>query len=284
MFVLVTRFFDADVSGEDKVGVAHQRLKSLQSFNPSLNSYLINAFPKSGTHWLWEIITMVVRKQAEVSPMFKEDYFLEMKPFDQLLKTSPYPIVYTTQFPPSQLPKSISNLKRVTILRNPKDVMVSAYHHIISIYDTVDACWNDLFESWMLTARENPTYIAENFWNFTKEVWKKRDEPNVHIVMYENLIRNFHEELWKICKFLGQEIDGGLIDEIYEATEIHSLREKKLASNVHPPEHRIAFSKLYRHGKIGQWKNYFTASQNAEFDRVTRNMLSDCKGLNFIYE
>jgi len=78
-----------------------------------------------GTHWLWEIITMVVRKQAEVSPMFKEDYFLEMKPFDQLLKTSPYPIVYTTQFPPSQLPKSISNLKRVTILRNPKDVMVS---------------------------------------------------------------------------------------------------------------------------------------------------------------
>jgi len=40
-----------------------------------------------------------------------------------------------------------------------------------------------------------------------------------------------------------------LIDEIYEATEIHSLREKKLASNVHPPEHRIAFSKLYRHGE-----------------------------------
>ena len=91
-----------------------------------------------GTHWMWEMLHMLLKGKPEYSRVPKERLMLSFSTqefFDRLLP----PRVFNTHAPFAGLPLTIrkaeNRCKMIYLLRNPKDVAVSFYHHLRSQID-----------------------------------------------------------------------------------------------------------------------------------------------------
>ena len=80
---------------------------------------------------MWEIVSMLLKQKAEYSKEPKECFFLEALPDLTVVQNMPSPRPLNTHLPYRWLPiQHIQNGgKIVHVLRNPKDVCVSMYHH-----------------------------------------------------------------------------------------------------------------------------------------------------------
>ena len=105
-----------------------------------------------GTHWIYEIIQMLVNKTAELEKSAKSNTMLEALPDLSIIESLPSPRILDTHFQFQYLPqKHIENrCKIVHMMRNPKDVLVSLYYHAKKdkILD-LNVEWNEFFEVWM---------------------------------------------------------------------------------------------------------------------------------------
>lgn len=80
---------------------------------------------------MWEIVSMILKQKAEYSKEPKDSFILEALPDLSFIKNLPSPRLLNTHLPYRWLPNQhIENGgKIVHVLRNPKDVCVSLYHH-----------------------------------------------------------------------------------------------------------------------------------------------------------
>lgn len=88
-----------------------------------------------GTHWAWEIVTMLLKQRAEYSKEPMECFFLEAMPDFNFVHNLPSPRIFNTHIPIRWFPNQhIENgAKIVHVLRNPKDIAVSMYHHFKNV-------------------------------------------------------------------------------------------------------------------------------------------------------
>lgn len=93
--------------------------------------YLTKNSPLSGSHWVWEIVGMLLRGEATYVKEGKESMFLEaLDDLDTINQmASPRPL--NTHVPFRWLPRRhIENGGRIVhVVRNPKDVAVSMFYH-----------------------------------------------------------------------------------------------------------------------------------------------------------
>ena len=88
----------------------------------------------TGTHWIWEIINMLLQGKTDYRRETKESLMLEMIPDLRYAEQEKSPRILNTHLPYRWLPnKHIENgWKIVHMMRNPKDVLVSMFHHLKS--------------------------------------------------------------------------------------------------------------------------------------------------------
>jgi hypothetical protein len=103
----------------------------------------------SGTHWVWEIIVMLLQGRAEYHQYVREHIFLDAVPLSSV-DSLPSPRVFNTHIPFRWLPQQHfrSGRKAVNVIRNPKDAAVSLYCHWNSSNELGCRClsWSDFFE------------------------------------------------------------------------------------------------------------------------------------------
>ena len=86
----------------------------------------------AGTHWVWEVISMLLAGRADYEPRAKELLMLDICPLPKLNKL-PAPRVLNSHLPFYMLPTRQLRARRVKVVhvyRNPRDVMVSLFHHM----------------------------------------------------------------------------------------------------------------------------------------------------------
>lgn len=89
----------------------------------------------TGTHWVWEMATMLLKGKAEYEHVAKETRMVEFhwpEEFDNL----PSPRALNSHFYLRHLPEQLENGNKgriIFIQRNPKDVIVSSYHHRLNM-------------------------------------------------------------------------------------------------------------------------------------------------------
>lgn len=105
----------------------------------------------AGTHWVWEIVSMLLKGSAEYDKSIKEQNMIDFhfpEEFDNLKS----PRVLNSHFTWRHLPEEIREKKcRIIFLqRNPKDTVVSYYHHMknLGIYGIKGDC-NDFIDLFM---------------------------------------------------------------------------------------------------------------------------------------
>lgn len=113
-------------------------------------SCYVHAQILTGTHWVWEIITMLLKQKAEYHPLTREHVFLDVIDDLSSLDTLPSPRVFNTHMPYRWLPREHfkAGRKVINVIRNPKDVAVSWYCHWHSSNELGcgSISWSEFFE------------------------------------------------------------------------------------------------------------------------------------------
>ncbi|GAB1599683.1 estrogen sulfotransferase-like [Argonauta hians] len=248
-------------------------LSSIQTFPVRADDIFICAYPTAGTHWIWEVTSMIIREKAERIPGVKEEFMLDFSEHEklELLKS---PRVLNSHFHPIHLPEQLMKENKIIfIARNPKAVAVSYYRHTFGIKETA---YNGSFPSFfeMFMKGDVPT---GDYFEYMRQWWAViKDNPNVLIVTYEEASENLHKIVTTIAEFLGKEISEQLALEIVDMCSFDKMRREKKAmdENVIKVTFKENFS-FYRSGKASAWKDWLTVSQSERLDARIQSELVD---------
>ncbi|KAL4224388.1 hypothetical protein ACF0H5_017840 [Mactra antiquata] len=236
----------------------------------------ICAYPKAGTHWLWEVTSMLVNQSADRVKLIKETSMLEgvtKEMFDNVVS----PRVLNTHLPLRLMPKNFlkQNAKIVFVQRNPKDICVSFYNHHKKICEyAYDGKWENYVERFLKGLVDYGSWFE-----YTLE-WEKvfNDNPDYpfYIMSYEDMKTDSMGEITKLSKFLGLKTDDKLIEEIADKCEFSKMKKEK-----DPLEDAAGWKDgqpgMYRKGQIGDWKNWFTVAQSERFDSIFEEKMKNSK-------
>ncbi|XP_042529432.1 sulfotransferase 6B1-like, partial [Dipodomys spectabilis] len=124
---------------------SEELLNSLDSFQAREDDVFLVSYPKSGTHWVAEVIENIASTRlALMSPLERGD----VSKFEEL-KTCSKRRVIPTHLSYEILPATIKQkqCKMIYIVRNPKDTAVSLFHYYRDNPDLPDIdTWAAFFE------------------------------------------------------------------------------------------------------------------------------------------
>lgn len=284
------------VVGHQKPGDFIKLLEEdLANFKTRDEDVFVVAFAKSGHHWSYDFINMLLKGNFALDKIGKAAFFLEfllpaangMEPFDRLAS----PRVIYTHYHADALPREMFAKKRkiVRLIRNPKDVAVSAYHHRNVIGKFRPLTW-DLFIEELMDAIEGKVVSNDVFMKnksdwFTYELDCEEKMNNLDhsiVIYYEDLKEDMVPQLKRLAKFLGREYDDSFLEEVAKRTQMSYIKKNKDMS-MH--DAFVKGGSLYRKGIIGDWKNHFTEEQAKRFDAIIESKMKDCPMMeNIRYE
>ncbi len=171
-------------------------------------------------------------------------------------------------------------VKVIQTIRNPKDTLVSFYHHLSADLSLggFNGTWDQFFE--IVKAKKLP-------WGDFFEVnvdWYKfnKDRENSLVLTYEDMKKDHRGHVIKIAKFLGIDLSGESVEEI---TKLSSFKEfsPKLNTVMRGASHwRSERAQFVREGSVGGWRDYFSSEQSEWVDARTREILEPL-GITFEY-
>ncbi|XP_046569951.1 sulfotransferase 1A1-like isoform X1 [Haliotis rubra] len=247
-------------------------VKGLGQFPFRDDDVMVCSYPKSGCHWVWEILRMLQEGTLDVAVQEKEDLMMEWKT-PEFMDKFPSPRVLNTHVLLRHLNPELfeKKIKIIMVVRNPKDVAVSFYHHHKKL---VEYEYNGQFTNYV------PNYLDGKVdsgcvFDYTRDWEKEIDEHPEHPILllcYEDMKENLFREVKKIANFLGKSFEDVFYQKIADKCTFSKMRDRKGA--VHTEWGDNIF---YRKGEVGDWKNWFTVAQSEWCDRICEEKMSGSK-------
>ncbi|XP_052097716.1 sulfotransferase 1C4-like isoform X1 [Mytilus californianus] len=233
---------------------------------------LLCNYPKSGTHWVWEIIQILYAQKPELIEHSKMKCMMESlskEAFDSL----PSPRILNTHVYFSMLPKDSlrRKCKIVYTVRNPKDVAVSYYHHHRGLcFYNYDGSWDGYLNRFL---EGNLDYMSwfDTIRSWHRAIQEHKDYP-IHVIHYEDMQQNGIEEIRKLANFLEKPYDEKLLKDIQDKCQFQVMQKDKFSIKSHWKENTAG---IFREGKVGGWKKVFTVAQNEKFDKFFQEKMAD---------
>ncbi|CAC5417900.1 unnamed protein product [Mytilus coruscus] len=255
-------------------------MESLRNFNSRESDVILCSPMKSGSHWLHEIVSMLLHQTTEYNKHgVLLDCNFECQPDWDKLEQLNNPRFFHTHLPMEYLPrKHVENEYKIIYLnRNPKDRAVSLYLFLQGKEGVPVMTWNEFFENFVVIDT-----IYGGWFTFTKEFENAISEKrgNILPVTFEKLKIATIPTILEIASFLGILVDDNFIKDIADKCSFDNLKKNKIdgTTSIHP-EGRAT---LWRKGIIGDWENWFTVAQNEKFDQMYQREMKGCD-VNFVY-
>lgn len=242
---------------------------------------LLIGYPKSGTHWLWEVINMILHGNTTYMNENKVKFFIEYSK-QEAFETTETPRVLNSHLPLRLLPLGVleKNIKTVFVARNPKDIAVSLYWHMFQMYEFsgYEGTFNGFFDVFL------DGHVSYGSWFDYMLRWQEDFDNNpdwpVHTILYEDMKEEPVVEIQKLASFLGKNDETDFCAQVADKCSIEKMRKVK------PPpilKMRTPGATLFRKGVVGDWKNFFTVAQNEKFDELYQEKTKNLK-LKFRFE
>ncbi|MEM6299905.1 MAG: sulfotransferase domain-containing protein [Bacteroidota bacterium] len=218
-----------------------------------LNLVLVSEFPKSGGTWFSQMLADALNipfprnRIPNDTPCLLHGHHLYKKNFG----------------------------KMIGVVRDGRDIMVSAYHHFLlkndkntdyainfyrqrvpfDDYDNIEANMSAFIIYMFEGYAKRPRYF--DWSEFTSQCI---DDPNICLIKYEDLLKQASEKLNEAISFLGYpSVKEKQLDKIVEAYSFKNLTKRKPGE-----ESKQSF---LRKGVAGDWKNYFNHESRQVFDQ-----------------
>ncbi|KAK3083882.1 hypothetical protein FSP39_004616, partial [Pinctada imbricata] len=230
---------------------------------------------------VWEIVFRIQCGTVPIPPeRYMEQYIMDYMPVN-VLNTAQPPRVFTSHLPLKQLPVSMvtSGCPIIFLLRDPRAVAVSQYHHLIKLKENFSkfiGTWDQFLKLFLgESVLYNGWFKHTKQWETDIRHLKEQGHP-VLVVHYEDLIQNYVEEAKRIGEFLGKKYSTEFYSDILKETNIEALQERKrnqdlvirkyFSNNEYP---------FYRKGTVDDWKSWFTVEQNETFLSVFSRLMKE---------
>ena len=151
----------------------------------------------------------------------------------------------------------------VYLVRNPLDVAVSYAHHRCETLDRTIAMMRD--DNAMLVGSDKPgDQLPQKLrsWSTHVSSWVNAANIRVHVVRYEDLVKQTAGVFADTVAFLGLELDLRRVDRAVEFSSFQRLRAQEFAVGF-AEKQPIALS-FFRSGRAGSWHEHLTAGQVQE--------------------
>ncbi|XP_033099686.1 sulfotransferase 1E1-like [Anneissia japonica] len=271
-----------------------ETLDAMSDFQVRHDDVYVISYPKSGTTWTQEIVSLI-NSNGEPDSV-KDKHVEERVPHLEMSTAIPGTILYPritampddkprlikTHLPYQHMPKDflVKKPKIVYIARNYKDVSVSGYSFLrmYKAYDDVGS-WNDFCQGVLL--KELTPYGP-----WTAHVlgwWQHRRDKNVLFLKYEDLKKDLRGGVIQIADFLGKPLSDEAIDKTVEHCSFKTMSRNPMTNftGLDAFDHKV--SSFMRKGGTGDWKNWYTVAQNEAMSKLIEERIQG-SGLEFDYE
>ena len=255
------------------------------NFKPRESDIFVISFPKSGTNWICHIIEILKTGKPLDGALEKSNIDLDIPQIEALteeivakfgdyskripirceVESLPPPRVFFTHLPHEYIPKHPS-AKYVYIYRNPKDILVSAYHHLSGMkIPEYTGTLQQFFNLYTDTS-------ALGYFRHVRGHIEPRGELNKFVLSYEELKTQFRQKVKELSHFLGFQINEETLDLVAKETSFDAMRNNALANRDSMMRAGLRF---LRRGAVGNWKRELSPEQSRMIDEMTRDNLSE---------
>ncbi|XP_072471973.1 sulfotransferase 2A1-like [Notamacropus eugenii] len=240
---------------------------------------IIITYPKSGTHWMIEILSLIYSKGdptwVKSVPFWKRSPWIEGH--TEVVKNKADPRLLTSHLPICLFPKSYfsSKAKIIYVARNPRDVLISAYYfgnQISQFQPCLD--FEHFFESFV-----QGNVVFGSWFDHVRGWLSMKNSEKFLLLTYEELHQDLKTSVDKICQFLGMELSEEEISSVIQNASFQAMKNHILENNEAIPIENVEPFKIMimRKGICGDWKNYFTVTQMETFNQLYQEKM---KGLD----
>ncbi|XP_012942061.1 sulfotransferase 6B1 isoform X2 [Aplysia californica] len=245
------------------------RLQTIPDVSIRRDDVLLGGYPKTGCHWVHEILHMLVNGKSELTKYGKGlGGMIDAIP-DIILDSLSSPRVLNSHMLYDDLPKGVKEhrTKIVITVRNPKDTVVSFYNHVRNLEEfyTYTGEFNDYFDLWIEGNVDYGSYF--DFYLSWDELLKNPERHPVLLVKYEDIKAQPMENIKRIAQFLEVDVTDEFVAEIVEKTSFNSMKSKRA---------KDMSAKLFRKGKVGDWRNWLSEEQSEAIDKQWQKKMQGC--------
>ncbi|XP_062952168.1 amine sulfotransferase-like [Cynocephalus volans] len=264
-------------------------LENLDDFEIRDDDVFIITYPKSGTIWTQQILSLIYfeghRNRTENVETIDRAPFLEYNIRNMNFIDRPSPRLFTSHIPYYLAPKGLKNkrAKIVYVYRNPKDVLIS-YFHFSKLVVVLEA--TDTIEHFMKKFLDGKV-VGSLWFDHIRGWYEHKHDFNILFMMYEDMKKNLRSSVLKISDFLEKELSEEDVDAIVRQATFQSMKcdpqanyDLILQKEVGTRNNEGCF---LRKGTIGDWKHHLTVEQNERFDRIFQRKMKDFP-LKFIWD
>lgn len=251
--------------------IANQ-LKELNQMTFKESDLFVISYPKSGTHWCYEIVAMLRKNSSELTT--QPPPLIDRLPVEKLKQVPDG--VFVSHLLPRHMPKDAieRRCKIIHIYRNPKDVAVSYFSFLKKTKEgeLMKYMRFDVFFQMVITDK-----LHRGSWIDYVKAWTVFKEENMEYpllnICYESMKKDLRGHVKIIADFLELSPSEELMDDIAIQCEFQTMSVFK---NRHIPEsmRRITDVKdkhiMYRKGEAGDWKNWLTVAQSEALDEKVK--------------
>ncbi|KAM6980490.1 sulfotransferase family 5A, member 1 [Aplochiton taeniatus] len=241
---------------------------------------LIATYPKSGTTWMQEIVTLIKNHGnphlSRTVPNWTRAPWLEQYYSAQVLGAAQGARVLTTHLPYHLLGPALkgSKAKVIYVGRNPKDVAVSYYHfHKLARFLPEPSSFQLFLDDFL-----GGTVQYGSWFDHVKD-WTNQASTmdNFFYITYEEMWLDLRSAVERISSFLHCSLEADEMNSCLEHCSFSSMKENTMVNYTLIPQDIMDHSKgaFMRKGEIGDWQNTFTEEQSRVFDAVYKSRMKD---------
>ncbi|WP_176555741.1 sulfotransferase domain-containing protein [Virgibacillus ndiopensis] len=225
----------------------------------------IVAYPKSGNNFLLFLVAMLLyRKKMDWATKGEMIQNVSSKPIENL--PSPHLVWSHDSYDPSY-PKVIY------LVRDPRDVVISYYHHFKKYYGE-SRDFDKFFEAFM------DGKIGHGKWDTNIESWidnQKKVKNGFLLVKYENLLQDTTKEAHRIISFLNLDRTEQEINEAVNWASFDNMKtlEQKQQSHLNGDSPIVNRTMPFvREGKANKWKSVLSKEQQQQINQTFNKTLT----------
>jgi hypothetical protein len=253
------------------------------NYEPEPADLFIATPPKCGTTWTQNISYLLLN---EGEP-FNGDSITGISPFieetgPQILQDLPEPRIIKTHLPFDRVPFN-DKAKYIYVIRNPKDVVNSFYHHTRGywFYNWKDGKFNQFFDIWMRGEHDFGDYFEHlRGWLPAAKL------PNVLLLRYEDMLADHVGAMKKIAKFLGGKAQAAaenpeILDKVVRNSLFDTMAKEQKKWCIQSDKWPKDLAPFLRKGQVGDWRNTLSKEQSDAIDKRYQEVLGNTEAADW---
>ncbi len=248
--------------------------RAFAGYEPSEHDVIVATFAKSGTNWMMQIAQQIAHLgDAEF------DHIHDLIPWPDT--PVPVPISLADTSVRLQSPTGLRVIKThletefvpysekatyLTVLRDPKDVLVSSYYFLGGMMGVLNhLSIDDWFEIFI-----RPESLAASWARHTASFWGWRDRPNVLVLNFRVIRDEPRASIERVAAMMGVTLPDDKLEQVIERSSFDYMKEHE--SQFSPP--KLPYMKesdrplMLRRGTTGESDELLSQVQQAAVDRL----------------